>query len=260
MRHQIGWLCLSMLTVTAQAGVVVHMAQKGAAGEQAKDRSVIYAQDGFLRVDDLDSQGRVDRMTLFRDGVVWQVEIAERTFQKFDKNAFAAQQGGMQARMQAMAATLPPDKRAVFEARMQAMQQKAIDYSLADAGRSERVNTYSCEVWRVTRNGNVSAEYCIAAKGSLPGGDELVDASHKAAAIAVDVVSAVPQMAQAVPPLYLLYGKMDGFPVLVRQISGNSTADETSLSRIERQALAPEKFEIPHGFTETQPGAGRAKD
>ena len=259
MRHQMGLLCLSLLSMTAQAGVVVHMAQKGSA-DKAKDKSVIYAQDGFLRVDDLDEQGHVDRMTLFRDGVVWQVEIPQRTFQKFDKNAFAALMGGRQTRMQAMLATLPPEKRAVMEARLQAMQNKSIDYSLADAGRSETVNSYSCEVWQMTRNGKVSAEYCVASKGSLPGGDELVNSSHKAAAIATDVVSAVPQMAQAVPPLFILYGKMEGFPVRVRQISGRSTPDETVLSRIEQQTLAADKFQIPQGFTETQPGEGRGSD
>lgn len=259
MRHQMGLLCLSLLSMTAQAGVVVHMAQKGSA-DKAKDRSVIYAQDGFLRVDDLDQQGHVDRMTLFRDGVVWQVEIPQRTFQKFDKNAFAATMGGRQAQMQAMLANLPPEKRAVMEARMQAMQNKPLDYSLADAGRSESVNSYSCEIWQMTRNGKISAEYCVASRGSLPGGDELVNSSHKAAAIASDVVSAVPQMARAVPPLFILYGKMEGFPVLVRQISGYSTPDETVLSRIERQTLAADKFQIPQGFTETQLDAGHGSD
>jgi hypothetical protein len=66
-------------------------------------------------------------------------------------------------------------------------------------------------------------------------------------------------MAHAVPPLFILYGKMEGFPVLVRQISG-STPDETVVSRIERQTLPADKFQIPQGFTETQPDAGRGSD
>jgi hypothetical protein len=248
-----------MLSVTAQAGVVVHMAdrQSGAAA-QAKDNSVIYAQDGFLRIDDLDDQGRVDRMTLFRDGVVWRVEVPKRTFQKYDKNAMRALQGGMQAQMQAALQNMPPDKRAAFEARIQAMQQRALDFSLSDAGRGDRVDAYACEIWQMSRNGKPSAEYCVASKGSLPGGDELVNASHKAAAIANEVLSAAPQFARAMPPLYILYGKMEGFPVMVRQLSGGRSTNDTILTKIERQSLAADKFQIPQGFTETQPGAGGA--
>jgi hypothetical protein len=176
--------------MSAQAGVVVHMARKGSAADQAKDHSVIYAQDGFLRLDDLDDQGRVVRLTLFRDGVVWQVEVPKRTFQKFDKNAMAAMQGGMQGRMQAMMQNMPAEKRALFEQRIKTMQQKTADYSLSDAARSDRVDSYACEIWQMSRNGKPSEEYCVASKGSLPGGDELVNASHKAAATANDILSA----------------------------------------------------------------------
>ena len=125
MRVRIGCLCVSLLSAAAaHAGVVVHMAQKISSGDQAKERSIVYAQDGFLRIDDLDGEGHVQHLTLFRDGVIWRAEVAQRTFQKFDKNAIAAQQNGMQERMQAMMQNLPPEKRAMFEERMKAMQQQ----------------------------------------------------------------------------------------------------------------------------------------
>ena len=57
-----------------------------------------------------------------------------------------------------------------------------------------------------------------------------------------------------------ILARREGFPVLVRQISGYSTPDETVLSRIERQTLPADKFQIPQGFTETQLDAGRGSD
>ena len=261
MRVRIGCLCVSLLSVTAaHAGVVVHMAQKSSSGDQAKERSVVYAQDGFLRIDDLDGEGHVQHLTLFLDGVIWRAEVAQRTFQKFDKNAMAVRQNGMQERMQAMMQNMPPEKRAMFEERMKAMQQHAVDYALSDTGRSEHAGSYPCEIWQLSRSGKLSTEYCVASKGSLPGGDELVNASHKAAAVAADVMSASPMIAKAMPPLYTLYGKMDGFPVLVRRMSGGKPSEETIVTAIERKSLPADKFAIPQGFTETQPGAAGADE
>ena len=261
MRIRIGCLCVSLLSVTAaHAGVVVHMAQKSSSGDQAKDRSVVYAQDGFLRIDDLDGEGHVQRLTLFRDGVIWRAEVAQRTFQKFDKNAMAAQQNGMQERMQAMMQNLPPEQRAMYEERMKAMQQQALDYTLTDTGRSEHAGSNparsgNCRVTASSRPSTASRR-----KAAFPGGDELINASHKAAAVAADVMSASPMIAKAMPPLYTLYGKMDGFPVLVRAMSGGKPSDETIVTAIERKSLSADKFAVPQGFTETQPGATGANE
>ncbi len=159
----------------------------------------------------------------------------------------------MQARMQAAMQNMPPERRAMFEAKMKELQQKTHDYALTNAGHSEHVGSYSCEIWNLARDGKQISEYCVAAKGSLPGGDELIAASHKAATVALDVLSAAPQMAKAMPPIYALYGKMDGFPVLTRHLFNGKTEGEDLVTAIERQSLPANKFEIPKGFTETPP-------
>ncbi len=258
MRIPVRILCMPLLYATAaQAGVVVHMASKQLPADQPKDHSILYAQDGYLRIDGLDDQGHVRDIQLIRDGVIWMVDVPKRTFRKLDKSAMAAQQSGLQDKMQAMMQNMPPERRAMFEARMKAMQAQTHNYTLSDAGRSERVGSYSCEIWQATRDGKISTEYCVAAKGSIAGGDELVAASHKAAAVATDVMSASPQMSRAISPIYTLYGKMDGFPVLVRHMSGGKAEHEETVTAIERQSLAADKFAIPKGFTEaTQDNLG----
>lgn len=246
-------VCLGAMSA-AQAGVVVHMGAKENADSAPKADQIVYAQDGMLRIDKLDSAGHVRDMTLIRDGTIWDVDVEKRTFRKFDKSAVAAQQSAMSDRMQAALQSLPPEKRAMLEQRMKSMQQQTHAYTLTDSGRSEHVGSYSCQVWQAARDGKPIAEYCVAPKGSLTGGEELIEAAHKASAVAVDVASASPQMARAMAPIYTLYGKMDGFPVLTRHGKGGDEGDETIVTNIEKKSLPADQFAIPKGFTEVTPG------
>ena len=246
-------VCLGMTTV-AQAGVVVHMSSKGSADSTPRNQQVLYAQDGLLRVDKLDDQGRVQDFTLIRDGAIWDVDTRKHTFRKFDKNAVATQQSQLSDRMKAMLQNMPPERRAMVEERMKAMQQETHDFDLKDSGRSEHVGTYTCEIWQAVRDGKPMTEYCVVPKGSLTGGDELVTATRKASSIAADVVSAAPQMTRAISPVYKMYGKLDGFPVMTRHLSGGEASDETVVTAIEKKSLAPDQFAIPKGFTEVAPG------
>jgi Domain of unknown function (DUF4412) len=257
MRAILSGLCICCAAVTvAQAGVVVHMSRKGSDNAPKPDE-VVYAQDGMLRMDKLDSDGKVRDFTLIRDGTIWQVNVAKHTFSKIDKNAVAAKQSEMTDRMQTMLQSLPPERRAMMEERMKAIQQPHA-YTLTDAGRSEHVGSYSCQIWQATRDGKPIAEYCVAPKSSLTGGDELVAAAHSASSVAIDVASASPQMARVMAPIYTLYGKMDGFPVLTRHNPGGTEHDETFVTGIEKKSLPADQFAIPKSFTEATPGQSEA--
>ena len=133
MRAILGGPCLFFLgTLTASAGVVVHVSHKGAADAKPKDQEVVYAQDGLLRIDKLDDQGQVRDLTLVRDGAFWHVDMQQHTYQKFDKSAVAAQQSEMKDRMAAMMQNMPPERRAMVEQRMKAMQQESHNFALND--------------------------------------------------------------------------------------------------------------------------------
>jgi Domain of unknown function (DUF4412) len=252
---KLGCLCLCLGAVSAvHAGVVVHLSAKEGADSAPKNQQVVYAQDGLLRVDKLDDQGRVRDFTLIRDGAIWDVDTQKRTFRKFDKNAVSAQQSELSDRMKAMLENMPPERRAMLEQRLKAVQQQTHDYELKDSGRSEHVGAYTCQIWQAVRDGKPITEYCVVPKGSLTGGDELVTATHNASAIAADVTSAAPQMARAISPVYKAYGKLDGFPVLTRHLSDGATHEETIVTGIEKKALPADQFAIPKGYTEATAG------
>lgn len=256
MKVRLGLLCLTSTWMAAvQAGTVVHQDRRSLRDGQAHPQSVIYAQDGQFRMDTLDEKGHVRDFVLVRDGNIWQVDVEKRTFYKFDKPALAARQGQMEERMQAMLQNMPADQRAVMEERMKAMMQKTQQTSvtMTNTGHGDRAGSWSCEVWQLLRDGKAVSESCIASRGSLTGGDELVDATHKAAAVATDVLSSLPAARNAAQQ-FALYGKVDGFPVRTRQIVGGKAESEEIVTSIERQSLPADKFAIPKGFTQTTMG------
>lgn len=253
-----GFLCLAGMAVSAaQAGTVVHMDRRDLPEGKAHPGSIIYAQNGQFRMDTLDDRGHVTDLVLVRDGNIWQVDMAKRTFYKFDKAALAGQHEQMQARMQTMLENMPPERRAAMQARMKAMMQKMQNtnaFTIFDTGRSEHPGSWSCEVWQLLENGKAVSESCIAARGSVTGGDELVEATHKASAVAAEVLSSLPE-ARTAAQHFALYGKVDGFPVRTRDLAGGRAESEDLVTSIERQSLSADRFAIPKGFTQTTMGA-----
>lgn len=245
----------SWVAATAQAGTVVHLEWRSLPDGKAQPHSVIYAQDGQFRMDSLDSDGHVQGFVLVRDGNIWQVDVTRRTFYLFDKAALADQQASMQGHWQSMLQNLPAAQRAAMEARMQSILQHAQQstVSLTDTGHTDRVGSWTCEVWRLQINGKISSDACIASRGALTGGDELVDSTHKAADTAANVLRSLPVMRAAASRM-ALYGKSDGFPVRTRDLNGDTPEDEEVVSSIKSRPLPADTFAIPKGFTQTTMG------
>ena len=170
------------VAAVAQGGTIVHMDRKDSDDGKVRPQSMIYAQDGQFRMDTLDAAGHVSDFVLVRDGNIWQVDMEKRTFMQIDRAALSGKQSEMQDRMQVMLQSLPPEKRAAMEARVQGMMagRSQPAFTMTDTGKSDQVGSWSCEIWQVRRGGTVSSDACIASRGSLEGGDELVDAVHKA--------------------------------------------------------------------------------
>ncbi len=240
-------MLLSLLVSTAvEAGAVLKVDSKDASGKSVPNE-VYYAQDGMMRIDNLDAGGSLTRFTLIRDGAIWEIDPRKRTYTRVDAASLKQLMGGQDAQLEAMIAQLPPEKRAVMEARMAQMKQKAAttEYTFSDTGRSDRTGQYSCRVWQEQRNGKEFAEYCVVPASSLPGGGELETAMRKAIATTTQLVAGVPQMAKQAEHITRL-GKLGGFPVSSRMGHG----EEHVLTSAQAQSLPADKFAIPQGFTE----------
>ena len=234
----------------AHAGVVMHEVRRSADYKE-KPSAVWYIQEGMARIDRLDDQGHVTDMILFRDGAAWDVDVAQRTFSKIDQAAMQQRMQGAEAQMQAMLATLPPDKRAAMEQRMQAARQSAgnAKYSWTSTSRTESAGNVSCQIWILSRNDKPTKEVCVAAPSAIPGGSEVRAALEEMAAKMQEVMAGVPQLARSVD-YFTGIKQYQGIPVLTREGSTGHFHDERVFTTIERQALPSDKFQIPKGFTE----------
>jgi hypothetical protein len=249
MRVLLASLTLSFITVVAEAGVVVHYETKDLTSGKTRDDTVMYAQDGMLRMDSLDDQGHVTHTAIARDGVIWEIDVRQRTYMKIDKAVVQQRMGAATAQLQAMMAQMPPERRAVMEERMKQMQQPdGVVWN--DTGRSEQAGAYRCRVYEEQRTDRKArAEYCLAAPGSVPGGEELAAAIHKAALTAQDIFTGVPQVRRRADQ-FSRFAKMNGVPVLKRELQGGKVSREEHARSIDRESLAADQFALPKGFTE----------
>ncbi len=239
-----------LFSLTAHAGSVLKMDEKDSAGK-TQPYETYYAQDGMLRIDRLDAHGGVTGTTLVRDGVVWEIDPAERTFTRVDAASVGQLAGASSSKMEAMIASLPPEKRAMMEARMAQMKQKSAttQYTFTDTGRSDKVGQYACRVWEEQKSGKPFGQYCVVPASSLPAGGELETSLKKATATAGQIIASVPMLAAHAEHLTRL-GQMNGFPASSR-ISGGG---EHVLTSAQAQSLPADKFAIPQGFTERKLG------
>jgi hypothetical protein len=239
-------LLASFISVSAQAGSVLKVDAKDASGKTAP-REAWYAQDGMLRIDDLDERGNVTESTVVRDDVIWKIDPAERTYTRVDPASLKQMMGGKSTDLEAMMARLPPERRAMIEARMAKMHEKAAntEYTFSDTGKSDHSGPYACHLWQEQRNGKPYADYCVVPASSLPAGGELETAMKKAVATTSQIIASVPQLAKQAEHITRL-GSLNGFPASSRVGQG----EERMLTSAQAQALPADKFAIPQGFTE----------
>lgn len=247
-------LPLMLLAGTAEAGVVLKVDSKDTSGKTTPFE-IYYAQDGMLRIDSVDSRGNVTRSEIVRDGVIWRVNPGARTYTRIDADTVKTMFGAAQQKMDAALANLPPEKRAVIEARMAQMKQGGgADFTFTDTGRTDQSGQYSCHVWQELRAGKPFMEFCVVPESSLPDGADLAASVKKALATVNQVLSGVPQLAKAAEH-FTRMEKMGGFPVRSREISpSGATENERVLTSAQAQSLPADKFAIPQGFTEAMPG------
>jgi hypothetical protein len=250
-------LILSLLATTARAGVVLQMSSRHLPAGKAAPHEVYYAQDGMMRIDQLDARGSVTKVDLVRDGVIWEVDPQERTYTRIDQATVKSFFGAQSGRFDAALAKLPPEQRALMQARLAQMQKPSEEGSFTDTGRSDQVGQYSCRVWQEQRATHPYADYCVVPSASLPGGAELAVAMKKALQTTDQLVSGVPVLARMAEHLTRLE-KLNGFPVRQRFISpsGHPESEEVLVSA-EARALPADKFAIPQGFTEQPLGGAR---
>ena len=242
----LGFACLSVMT--ARAGVELQVGKAGDAAGKSSPEEVYYAQDEMMRIDKLDDAGSVTQIELVRDGVVWEIDPRGKTYTRIDQSALKNFSSNANQRLQDTLSNLPPEKRALMQARVDQVQSQG--YSYTDAGRNDHAGQYACHIWNEEHGSRRIAEYCVVSTSSLPGGGELA-ASMKAALVTVETITSGMPLLEKNAEHFTRLEKMNGFPVRTRRLSTSGQPEsEHVLTSAEAHPLPADKFAVPRDFTE----------
>ena len=214
----------------ARAGVVVHQVEKvKTRGSNSEGQSILYVQNGLVRTERRDSNGRLEHFSLFRDGAILQFNPAAHTVKRFDRAA-----------MEKMMAQVPPQARAMME-KLRASGSAHHESPWRDTGRTDRVGAFSCRIWEGSPAGETE-DACVAAFNALPGGDELEAALRQMSATASEITAALPYASEAVDA-FARYSRFNGIPV-----STHTATVETRVVGVEKKAISTDLFQVPAGY------------
>lgn len=226
------------IACAAQAGVVVQQVEHLQTPASGGDRqSVIYVQNGLVRTERRDSNGRLVNFTLFRDGAIWQFDPGAHTYRKWDR-----------AGIDKMMVQMPPQARVMME-KLRASGSAHHESSWRDTGKTERVGAYTCRVWEGSPAGE-KENVCVVPFSVLAGGDELAAALRQMSDAADEIVSALP-FRGANLKMSASYSRFNGIPV-----SSHTATGETRVVNVEKRALSTDLFQVPAGY-QPQPLTGR---
>jgi len=196
---------------------------------------------------------------LFEDTKVYVVDNASRSV-RVVTNALVGQPNETEARIkivEAAAARLPPEKRAVIE--KMAADMRAIDdhrrlpvpreYRLTD--RSEAIEGRPCRIWEGLESNAKRFELCVAAASDIPGAPDIMEGmkalshySHGslfALGVRLGEVGWWPGIAN-----------LGGVPMLIREFRDGRAVSETSLTAITAGVPGGTLFDLPEGYSRTE--------
>jgi hypothetical protein len=255
------------LPAAAHAGVALDMVSKDLSGAE-KERSQIYAQDGFLRLDSDGGPFAADVSLIFDGSRFLVVDHGEQTYIIMDEAMLTRMTDKMNEAMEQMKAelaSLPPEQRAMAE-QMMARQMPGMmgDREPAPPPRVEATGEgewggRSCTRYDVFENDVKIQEVCAAPLDQVNGAGEMMDTFQGMARF-------VKQLSESLPgPLGASFNDhpgmvaelIGGFPIHTVEYQMGKPASEVTLESIREEELAASKFEVPDGYQLQDPFATR---
>lgn len=228
------------------------------------------AEDGALRLDQLDANGSPTQSMMFRNNEMVIVNHGDKTYLRITEKSVAELAKQMEKataamkQMQEQMANMPPQQRQMmekmFKGKMPAMPADvpAIRLEKGDAGNFE---SYSCTHYTLFVGETMSQQLCAAAITQVTGADELMAAITNMQDFSRKLTEAVPQvpMGDALKGSFGVMSQMDGFPVVTRDYKDGKFVSERFLSSATTMSFPPGHFSPPEGFKENKfiPNKGR---
>ncbi len=246
-------LCaLCLVAGIAQAGVYIETVDRDSKTGKSEPAERWYVQDGKARIEGPDG------VSIFKDGIVYGVDTSSKSYHVMDQATLEQLSARLkqvrEQRTQAELAKLPPDQRAGVEemlAKQASATPKKPVVDAKDTAKTETINSRSCQVWDITRDGVLDEQYCVASFAALPGGGEVQSLMQKYQGF-------FEQMAELAGPgaegdsmreQFALWQKLNGYPLAARAYSGGTLdPGETIVKAWQSQSVPASMFEIPADY------------
>lgn len=255
------------LPAVSLAGVALDMVTKDMSGNE-QERSQIYAQDGFLRLDSDGGPFAAEVSLIFDGSSFLVIDHGEKTYVIMDEAMLTQMSDKMSEameQMQAELAKMPPEQRAMAEQMMKSQMQGLMgDDEPAPPPRVEATGSgewdgRACTKYDVFENDIKTQEICSAPLDQVEGAAEMMDTFQGMARF-------VKKLSESLPgPLGSSFNEhpgmvaelIEGFPIHTVEFRMGEPASEVSLEAIREEALPAAKFEAPDGYQLQDPFAAR---
>jgi hypothetical protein len=241
---------------TAHAGVYVEMVNHDLARDTRDIAQKMYVQGGRGRFVDPDG-----RATIIKDGTLYMIDDAQKTYVVFDKptmDALAKQLNAVMEQAKEQISKLPPDARAQAEEQLaQQMPGMASDkkwvVEAVDTGKSDKVDGRNCRLWDVKRNGELDDQLCVVAYGEMPGKENFQSVFADFAKAFEEMAKSVPMLSGAMTNEFAAQARVNGFPVRSRAYENGKLVDQEQVVSVWREEKFPaDMFEVPTGYKKEQ--------
>ena len=149
---------------------------------------------------------------------------------------------------------LPPGQRAQMEQLLGGGDEGA-SYTIdaVDTGKTDKVESRSCKVWDIKRNGELDDQYCVVTFAQLPGNENFQAVFASFAKVFEEMAKSVPMMAGMMSNEFSAQSKVNGYPVRSRGYENGKLGDSEQLMKVWREEAIPAStFEIPAGYKQKQ--------
>ena len=260
-------LTLFSFAAVAHAGVALDMVSRGMDGNET-ERSQIYAQDGFLRLDS-DGGPFASDVSLIFDGTQFLVmDHGEKSYIIMDEAMLTRMSNKMSeamAQMEAELAKLPAEQRAMAEQMMKSqMQALGGGEQPAPPPRVEKTGKgawqgRSCTLYDVFEGDVKTQEICSAPLDQVNGAAEMMETFQGMAKF-------VQKLSESLPgPLGANFNDhpgmvadlIGGFPIRTVEFRMGQPASVVTLESIKEETLDMALFEAPEGYRQEDPFGGQ---
>lgn len=254
-------LALSLVGIAAAAGVVVEHEQREPGSNAVTGRVTFYLDVGRLRIESQTEYGD-ETVIIFRADkpVAWTIDNVEGTYLELtpaEVERIRQQMEEARKQMEERLQQMPPEQREAMEQMMEQMGATATPEpaEVSVIGRGERVSSFVCTHYEVTRGGQRESEVWAAPVEDLG----LRPAEYRTL---VDLARLFEPLGQAMPAGQLGHlaaldssdEAIEGFPVrTLTYVEGQAVSEEV-VTRAAREDFSAELFELPRDLEKREFG------